>query len=43
LPPIASAGKERAVLAFEAQQAVHLALFGGENVEVAPRRQARAA
>ncbi|QWA29582.1 lysophospholipid acyltransferase family protein [Pseudomonas sp. RC3H12] len=43
LPPIASAGKERAVLAFEAQQAVHLALFGVENVEVAPRRQARAA
>ncbi|PAV70993.1 hypothetical protein WR25_06417 [Diploscapter pachys] len=35
LPPIGSAGKERAVLAFEAQQAVHLALFGAENVESA--------
>lgn len=43
LQPIPSQGKERAVLAFQAQQAIHLALFGAEEVEMAPRRQARAA
>ena len=43
LQPIASLGKERAALAFQAQQAVHLALFGAEDVRVVPRRQARAA
>jgi len=31
LTPIASHGKERAALAFEAQQAVHAALFGDSN------------
>ena len=43
LAPIGSVGKERAVLALQAQQAIHLALFGVEEVELAPRRQARAA
>jgi len=43
LQPIGSVGKERAVLALQAQQAIHLALFGVEEVEAAPRRQARAA
>ncbi|MFT0516610.1 MULTISPECIES: lysophospholipid acyltransferase family protein [unclassified Pseudomonas] len=43
LAPISSIGKERAALAFQAQQAIHMALFGVEDVEVAPRRQARAA
>ncbi|MNC80934.1 hypothetical protein D3C75_1338890 [compost metagenome] len=43
LPPIGSVGKERAVLALQAQQAIQLALFGVEEVELAPRRQARAA
>ncbi len=43
LPAIGSVGKERAALAFQAQQAIHGALFGVEDVEVAPRRQARAA
>lgn len=43
LQPIASAGKERAALAFQAQQAVHLALFGVEDIGSVPRRQARAA
>lgn len=41
LAPIGSEGQERAALAFQAQQAVHLALFGIEYVE--PRRQAKAA
>lgn len=41
LAPVQSEGKERAVLALQAQQAIHLALFGFEEVE--PRRQARAA
>ncbi|AMK29619.1 lysophospholipid acyltransferase family protein [Pseudomonas mosselii] len=41
LPPISSEGQERAALAFQAQQAVRLALFGIEDVE--PRRQAKAA
>ncbi|MGF6393287.1 lysophospholipid acyltransferase family protein [Pseudomonas plecoglossicida] len=43
LQPIGSVGKERAALAFQAQQAIELALFGVEAVEVAPRKQARAA
>ena len=43
LQPIGSVGKERAVLALQAQQAIHLALFGVEEVEAVPRRQARAA
>ncbi|MCG8293422.1 lysophospholipid acyltransferase family protein [Pseudomonas entomophila] len=41
MPPIGSAGKERAALAFQAQQAIQLALFGVEEIE--PRRQAKAA
>ena len=41
MPPINSAGKERAALAFQAQQAIQLALFGVEEIE--PRRQAKAA
>ncbi|CAM3907901.1 1-acyl-sn-glycerol-3-phosphate acyltransferase [Pseudomonas reidholzensis] len=43
LAPISSQGKERAALALQAQQAIHLALFGVEEAEFAPRRQARAA
>lgn len=43
LQPIGSVGKERAALAFQAQQAIQLALFGVEEVEQLPRRQARAA
>lgn len=43
LEPIPSLGKERAVLAFQAQQAVHLALYGADEPETAPRRQAKAA
>ncbi|GAB1615189.1 lysophospholipid acyltransferase family protein [Pseudomonas sp. NGC7] len=43
LQPIASVGKERAVLALQAQQAIHGALFGVEEATVVPRRQARAA
>lgn len=43
LPAIDSLEKERAVLALQAQQAIHMALFGAEEIEVAPRRQARAA
>ncbi|MBH3461066.1 lysophospholipid acyltransferase family protein [Pseudomonas putida] len=43
LKPIGSAGKERAALAFQAQQAIHMVLFGVEEETVAPRRQARAA
>jgi 1-acyl-sn-glycerol-3-phosphate acyltransferase len=39
LPPIASQHQERASLAFQAQQAVHLALFG----EVAQPRELRSA
>lgn len=41
LEPLHSAGQERAALAFRAQQAVHLALFGFDEAE--PRRQPRAA
>ncbi|WP_248918867.1 lysophospholipid acyltransferase family protein [Pseudomonas entomophila] len=41
IPPICSMGKERAALAFQAQQAIQLALFGVEEIE--PRRQAKAA
>ncbi|KHL72643.1 glycerol acyltransferase [Pseudomonas putida] len=43
LQPISSVDKERAALAFQAQQAIHMALFGVGEVEVASRRQARAA
>ena len=43
LQPIASVGKERAVLALQAQQAIHGALFGVEEATVVLRRQARAA
>jgi 1-acyl-sn-glycerol-3-phosphate acyltransferase len=43
LPAIASQGKERAVLALQAQQAVHLALFGIEHSAPSAQRQARAA
>ncbi|HEK1689386.1 TPA: 1-acyl-sn-glycerol-3-phosphate acyltransferase [Pseudomonas putida] len=43
LQPISSVDKERAALAFQAQQAIHMALFGVGEVEVAARRQARAA
>ncbi|MGR3992735.1 1-acyl-sn-glycerol-3-phosphate acyltransferase [Pseudomonas sp. 1121_17] len=43
LAPISSVGKERAQLAFQAQQAIHGALFGHEQVELARRRLARAA
>ncbi|QXH36745.1 lysophospholipid acyltransferase family protein [Pseudomonas muyukensis] len=41
LAPLHSAGKERAALAFQAQQAIHLALFGFEEVEL--RRVGKAA
>ena len=41
LQPIGSEGKERAALAFQAQQAIQLALFGCEEVE--PRRLVKAA
>jgi len=43
LQPIASIGKERAVLAFQAQQAVQLALYGADELEAVPKRQAKAA
>lgn len=43
LQPISSVDKERAALAFQAQQAIQMALFGVGEVEVAARRQARAA
>ncbi|QPN46449.1 1-acyl-sn-glycerol-3-phosphate acyltransferase [Priestia aryabhattai] len=43
LQPISSVDKERAALAFQAQQAIQIALFGVGEVEVASRRQARAA
>ncbi|MQG91846.1 lysophospholipid acyltransferase family protein [Pseudomonas sp. MN1F] len=43
LQPLSSTGQERAALAFQAQQAIHMALFGVEDVAVVPRRQARAA
>ncbi|WP_028635141.1 MULTISPECIES: lysophospholipid acyltransferase family protein [Pseudomonas] len=43
LPPVESAGKERAVLALQAQQAIQVALFGFEVVAAAPRRQPKAA
>ncbi|PWB33393.1 1-acyl-sn-glycerol-3-phosphate acyltransferase [Pseudomonas sp. SDI] len=38
LTPIASAGEERAALAFKAQQAVQIALFGAEPAMPLPRR-----
>ncbi|MHC6224205.1 lysophospholipid acyltransferase family protein [Pseudomonas sp. X10] len=43
LAPIPSLGQERAALAFEAQRAIQMALFGVEEIEKAPRRQSRAA
>ncbi|MFJ2984958.1 MULTISPECIES: lysophospholipid acyltransferase family protein [unclassified Pseudomonas] len=43
LPPVSSVDKERAALAFQAQQAIHMALFGLEEVEQVPLRQPRAA
>ena len=43
LPAIASQGKERAVLALQAQQAIYLALFGEPQVVSAPTVHARAA
>ncbi|QBF28308.1 1-acyl-sn-glycerol-3-phosphate acyltransferase [Pseudomonas tructae] len=42
LAPIASAGEERAALAFKAQQAIQLALFGSEPV-AQPQRRVKAA
>ncbi|QVM97707.1 1-acyl-sn-glycerol-3-phosphate acyltransferase [Pseudomonas sp. SORT22] len=42
LAPIASAGEERAALAFKAQQVIQQALFGSEPV-AQPQRRARAA
>ncbi|MNP30611.1 hypothetical protein D3C76_1236890 [compost metagenome] len=42
LTPIASAGEERAALAFKAQQAIQQALFGSEPA-VQQQRRARAA
>ena len=43
LAPIATCGRERTALAFEARQAVQVALFGVEQDDIAPCRQARAA
>ncbi|WP_442112373.1 lysophospholipid acyltransferase family protein [Pseudomonas sp. NUPR-001] len=43
LPPIASAGEERAALAFKAQQAIQVALFGAEQPIIQPQRRAKAA
>lgn len=43
LPALASAGKERAVLALQAQQAIHQALFGAEQLAPRPRSHAKAA
>ncbi|MDV9032830.1 lysophospholipid acyltransferase family protein [Pseudomonas sp. RAC1] len=43
LPPLHSQGKERAVLALQAQQAIHLALYAEHDSEPLPQRQARAA
>lgn len=43
LRPIASAGEERAALAFKAQQAVQVALFGTEQPVAQAQRRARAA
>ncbi|TDF78795.1 1-acyl-sn-glycerol-3-phosphate acyltransferase [Pseudomonas sp. H9] len=43
LTPIPSAGKERAALAFEAQQAIQVALFGAEQPVAQPLRRAKAA
>jgi 1-acyl-sn-glycerol-3-phosphate acyltransferase len=43
LAPIESAGKERAALAFEAQQAVQVALFGKADQPADVRPAARAA
>ncbi|WP_367237573.1 lysophospholipid acyltransferase family protein [Pseudomonas sp. Rh2] len=43
LAPICSVEKERAALAFQAQQAIHLTLFGVREDEVVTRRQPRAA
>jgi len=43
LQPISSAGKERAMLALQAQQAIQMALFGVAEAEGVRRGQARAA
>lgn len=43
LKPIASAGEERAALAFKAQQAVQVALFGAEQPVAQLQRRAKAA
>lgn len=43
LAPIATCGRERAALAFEARQAVQVALFGVMQDEIASCREARAA
>lgn len=43
LRPIASAGEERAALAFKAQQAVQVALFGAEQPAAQMQRRAKAA
>lgn len=43
LPPIATRGRERAALAFEARQAIQAALFEVEQDEIAPCPRARAA
>ncbi|MBH3430673.1 lysophospholipid acyltransferase family protein [Pseudomonas alkylphenolica] len=43
LTPIASAGEERAALAYKAQQAVQVALFGAQTPAAEPQRRAKAA
>lgn len=43
LQPIPSAGEERAALAFKAQQAIQVALFGAEQPIAQPQRRAKAA
>ena len=43
LTPIPSAGEERAALAFKAQLAVHVALFGAQDPAAQPQRRAKAA
>ena len=43
LQPLPSAGEERAALAFKAQQAIQVALFGPEQPVAQPQRRAKAA
>ncbi|PSS47667.1 1-acyl-sn-glycerol-3-phosphate acyltransferase [Pseudomonas sp. BBP2017] len=43
LQPIPSAGEERAALAFKAQQAIQVALFGADQPVAQPQRRAKAA